>query len=470
MKPGLRFLLFLMASPLFGQTPPSDRLTGNWINDNLETRGTTQVVVRQDNGRTLVHVWGSCRPSDCDWGEAAADTWNGLLMVNFDHGFSMVRMQLVPLPDGRLLMAYRSEYRDGSGRLDKGNAEFFSRENSKVEGPETVKARELLYQAAETYRNLPAARFESTEIRQRTAEKTETRSEVRSTLLFSPPNRWRRESAPGGEPRIEIADGHTSWTVYPQSNQYQRVPQGAASRPFTFHLLDQGRSTPEILRHERLADTDCTVVRVPLGRGVTQDLWVDDTTHLVTKYTIDDPSSKDEVTFTVARLGVTVAPESLVYAPDATHAVNGTEAAQHAPETMAGKAAPDIALRDLDGREVRLSGLRGKVVLLDFWATWCAYCRQELPTIELIHRSLQAKGLMVYGVDGEAPEIARAYLQKYGYTMPSLVDAASAAARAFFVNAWPTTVLIDREGKVAFYESGAEAEALRDAIRAAGAW
>jgi len=470
MKFGARLLFFVAATSLCGQTPPTDAIFGSWVNDNIDTPGATQVVVRRDRGRILVHVWGRCTPSDCDWGEVPADTYNGYLIANFDHGFSMVRTQLILLPDGRLLMARKSEYRDDSGRTDKGTAEFYSREEAKAEGPEAAKARALLHQVAETYRNLPAARFESVEVRVRSSLKTETRSEVHATLLFSPPNRWRREWEQGGEPRIEIADGNTKWSVYPQSNQYQSLPLGPAQRPFDFHLLDKGRGIPEIVRHERVSDIDSTVVRIPLGRGVTEDLWIDDSTHLVRKYTYGEPSSTQEVTFTVAHLGVSIAPEQLAYAPESTHAVNRMEAAHHAPETMAGKPAPDLTLRDLDGREVNLRDLRGKVVLLDFWATWCGYCRQELPTIELMHRSLQAKGLVVYGVDDETPEIARAYLQKFGYTMPSLVDSASAAARAFFVNSWPTTVLIDREGKVTFYESGAEAEALRDAIRAAGAW
>ncbi|HUB77726.1 MAG TPA: TlpA disulfide reductase family protein [Bryobacteraceae bacterium] len=469
----MRFGALLLSGSglIFAQASPSAKLIGSWVNTDLDTSGTTQVVVRQNKGGIVVHVWGRCTPSDCDWGEAAADTWDGYLIANYDHGWSMARLQLIPLPDGRLLMAHTTEYRDGSGRTDKGYAEFFAREDAKVEGPETAKARELLHQVAETYRNLPAARFESTEIRQRSSEKTETRSETRATLLFSPPNRWRREtSRTGGEARVEIADGHTSWTVYPQANQYQSVPQGPAARPFAYHLLDRGRSTPEILRHERLGAADCTVVRISLGRGVTEDLWIVDGTHLVAKEKTEDRTSKDELTFTVTELGVKVAPEAVAYAPDETHAVNRTTAAQEAPKTMVGTTAPDVVLRDLDGHAVKLSELRGKVVLLDFWATWCGYCRQALPTIELLHRSLEAKGLVVYGVDDEAPEIARAYLQKSGYTMPSLVDSASAAAHAFFVNSWPTTVLIDREGKVAYYEAGSEAEALRDAIRAAGAW
>ena len=475
MKSCARALLALMAGLVFGQTPPADLLAGSWINEDLHA-GITQLVVRRDSGRTLVHVWGSCHPSDCDWGEAAAELWNGITVVNWDQGFSIVRMQLVPLPDGRLLVGRETEFRDGSGRIDKGSAELFARETAMPEGPETLKARDLLRQAAETYRHLPASRFEATEVVRRSTEKSEIRAEVHSTILFSPPNRWRRESTSGAEPQIDIADGKTRWTVYPRSNEYKKTGQGSASLPFLYDLLDKGRSTPGIVRQERLGSADCTVVHMDLGRGVTKELWIDNATHLVRKDTSDEPGSapgsatRREVLYTVARIGDNIAAEALTYSPEATHAVNRTEAARHAPETMVGKPAPDITLRDLDGRTVRLRDLRGKAVLLDFWATWCGYCREALPTIELYHRGLQSKGLVVYGVDDEAAEIARPYLQKYGYTMPSLVDEHGETVRQFLVESWPTTILIDRDGKVVYYETGAEPEKLRDAIRAAGAW
>ncbi len=81
------FLLFPLASLLVAQTPPADSLAGSWVNDNVDNPGVTQVVMRRDNGRILVRGWGRCTPSDCDWGEASADTWNGYLIVNWDHGF-----------------------------------------------------------------------------------------------------------------------------------------------------------------------------------------------------------------------------------------------------------------------------------------------------------------------------------------------------------------------------------------------
>jgi thiol-disulfide isomerase/thioredoxin len=82
-----------------------------------------------------------------------------------------------------------------------------------------------------------------------------------------------------------------------------------------------------------------------------------------------------------------------------------------------------------------LRELRGKVVLLDFWATWCGPCREALPMIELFHRGLQGKGLVVYGVDDEPATVAREFLERGGYTLPSLVDAKGEAARAFRVDA-----------------------------------
>jgi thiol-disulfide isomerase/thioredoxin len=80
------------------------------------------------------------------------------------------------------------------------------------------------------------------------------------------------------------------------------------------------------------------------------------------------------------------------------------------------QAAPTFSLHDLDGHTVGLGALRGMPVLLDFWATWCGYCREALPSIELLHRGLKGK-LAVFGIDDEEPELARKYLQKYGYTL-----------------------------------------------------
>jgi cytochrome c biogenesis protein CcmG/thiol:disulfide interchange protein DsbE len=211
------------------------------------------------------------------------------------------------------------------------------------------------------------------------------------------------------------------------------------------------------------------MVRIALGHGATKQLWIDNTTHLVRKDTLDDGKSKEKTVFTAARLGEAAPPDAFVYDPAATNAKNRIELAKAAPETLIGKAAPDFSLRDLDGRTVDLSALRGKPVLLDFWATWCGYCLQDMPSVELLHRGLKDK-LAVFGVDNEEPELAREYLQKYGYTLRTLVDRKDQAVNLYHVNEWPTTVLIDSDGKIVFYGNALEPEKLRDALQGVGVW
>jgi peroxiredoxin len=238
----------------------------------------------------------------------------------------------------------------------------------------------------------------------------------------------------------------------------------------SYVLLDKIRGVPKIAARERLEGADCTVIQIDLERNVTRKLWIDNATHFIRKDVLDQGSRKEESVFLIAGLGEKMAAELFVYDPNSTQAHSRRQLAREAPESLKGKPAPDFALRDLDGREVRLSDLRGRPVLLDFWATWCGYCREALPSVELMHRGLKAEGLLVFGVDAEESEIARDYLKKYGYTLRSLVDRKEEAVKLYHVESWPTTVLIDREGKVAFYESGFEPERLRDAIRALGVW
>jgi cytochrome c biogenesis protein CcmG, thiol:disulfide interchange protein DsbE len=470
----MKLLLLLVPACLLAQTAPPDTLAGSWINVNSATSGVTQVTVRRENNRIVIHVWGACHPTDCDWGEADAELWNGILVTIWKQGFATNRMQLIPQPDGRMLLAYRSEYNDNSGRKDNGHAEFFSREETSRDTPDTGAAKAVLQQVAEAYRSLTAARFEVTRTIDRRLQRSEVRSVTQETIFFRAPDKLRVETKGAGEPSVSIADGQTSWTVFPGANEYRSVPQGkgTALLPYlgSYVLLDKIRGPAAIAGGERLDGADCTVIQIDLGRNVIQKLWVDDVTHLVRKDVSDQGSQRLESVFHSIEPGAKMLPDLFVFDPASIQAQNRRQLARQAPETLKGKTAPDFALSDLDGREVRLSDLRGKPVLLDFWATWCGYCREALPSIELMHRGLEAKGLLVFGVDNEEPEIARTYLGKNGYTLRSLVDKQDEAVNLYRLEGWPTTVLIDREGKVAYYGSGFEPEKLRDAIRALGVW
>jgi peroxiredoxin len=220
---------------------------------------------------------------------------------------------------------------------------------------------------------------------------------------------------------------------------------------------------------EEVQGVNCTVMEIAMDNGVSERLWIDKATHLVRRDMVDEGGLKQETVFTAVRLGAAMANDLFRYNPTATKARNRIQLAQKAAETLIGKAAPDFSLQDLDGRTVDLSALRGKPVLLDFWATWCGYCREALPFIELLHRDMKDK-VAVIGIDNEDSELARDFLQAHGYSLPSLVDRKDEAVNGYHVIGWPTTVLINRDGKIVYYAQDFTPEKLHDALQSIGVW
>jgi thiol-disulfide isomerase/thioredoxin len=134
-----------------------------------------------------------------------------------------------------------------------------------------------------------------------------------------------------------------------------------------------------------------------------------------------------------------------------------------------GTAAPEFSLLNLEGKEVKLSQLKGKVVLLNFWASWCVPCRSEMPTIELLHREFKDKGLIVLGIDDEESQKQTAFLQKFGFSFVSLVEPKKQASNLYSIGGIPTTVLIDQQGKIRAYDQGtASHESLRETLQEMG--
>lgn len=110
--------------------------------------------------------------------------------------------------------------------------------------------------------------------------------------------------------------------------------------------------------------------------------------------------------------------------------------------------APEVVLSTLDGRTLRLSEQRGTLVLLNFWATWCAPCRLEMPLLEDRARR-DAGRLQVWGVNAaESPPQVQAFVQDLALTFPILLDVAGEAQARYRVRGYPTTVLVGREGQL----------------------
>ena len=122
-----------------------------------------------------------------------------------------------------------------------------------------------------------------------------------------------------------------------------------------------------------------------------------------------------------------------------------------------GELAPNFQLRDMEGRIVSLSDLRGKVVLLNFWATWCGPCRVEMPAMERLYRAYDRKDFEILAVSTDAQGVAvtRPFQQENKLTFPILHDADFRVGLSYGARTLPMTFMVDRQGVVRHHIFGA---------------
>jgi peroxiredoxin len=118
-------------------------------------------------------------------------------------------------------------------------------------------------------------------------------------------------------------------------------------------------------------------------------------------------------------------------------------------------AAPDFTLKSLAGTNLRLEEYRGQVVLINFWASWCGPCRQEMPLLDRIHQRYSDAGFAVLGVNVEgALAPAQETASRTGVTFPVLVDENQRVSELYDLEAMPSSVLVDRDGVVRYVHQG----------------
>jgi len=117
--------------------------------------------------------------------------------------------------------------------------------------------------------------------------------------------------------------------------------------------------------------------------------------------------------------------------------------------------APDFTLRQIDGPNLRLGEQRGRVVMVNFWATWCGPCRVELPHLQRLSDKYRASGFTVLAINiDEDPHKAARLAQQLGMRFPVLLDTGKQVSRTYDLNAMPSTVLVDRDGRVRHVHRG----------------
>ena len=118
--------------------------------------------------------------------------------------------------------------------------------------------------------------------------------------------------------------------------------------------------------------------------------------------------------------------------------------------------APDFNLKDQYGVVHSLENYKGKVIFLNFWATWCPPCKKEMPDIENIYKEYgeNKKDVVILGVNSEKENEVKKFLKDEGYTFPTVIDENSEVMRKYFIQAFPTSFVIDKEGNVYGYVMG----------------
>lgn len=117
---------------------------------------------------------------------------------------------------------------------------------------------------------------------------------------------------------------------------------------------------------------------------------------------------------------------------------------------------PDFTIKDLKGNDVSLSDYRGKVVMLNFWASWCPPCRSEMPSMESLYKQLEGMDVEIVAVNlGETKEVAAKFINKEKYTFDVLLDSDNKVGSLYGVRSIPTTYIINKKGELKGYKLGA---------------
>jgi peroxiredoxin len=136
-------------------------------------------------------------------------------------------------------------------------------------------------------------------------------------------------------------------------------------------------------------------------------------------------------------------------------ALSAMAAGSLASSGLTGQPAPDFALKSSTGENLRLSEYRGDVVMINFWATWCGPCRQEMPLLDDLYNRYERVGFNLLGVNidddsGRAMDMIR----ELGVNFPVLFDARKEVSKLYEVGSMPVTVIVDREGTVRYVHQG----------------
>ena len=378
-------------------------------------------------------------------------------------------------------------------------------------------AEEILRKTAKAYETLQTYRDETTLVFSATARGKEQKTEIRYSLAVERPNKLALVLESGDNGITLVSDGKKLYTYMPRLKQYtveeapgtldellkrnigppgMAITAAGVVRDLSLFGRDAYKTLmTDVEEVESVGDEALEGAKthhVTLRQKESDiDLWVDASSYLLKKIRIDMakaiakqrdlmPESAPtkfvvEETHSQIRAGEAIPPDTFVFSPPEGAELTDTfTARQESP--LVGQKATDFTLEGLEkGTSIRLADYAGKVVMLDFWASWCAPCRLEMPILQRVYDKYKAKGVVLIGANvGEDRATARAFLEKDNYRFPVGLDARGEVDRAYGAPGLPHLVIIDRQGVIQADHIGfmrgleKELERVLDRILAAG--
>lgn len=341
----------------------------------------------------------------------------------------------------------------------------------------------LLAETAKNYREVKSLNIQRRVDAKAHSDMLESWSKSFSSVATAAGNRYRREDKNESSWEIRQSDGTNEWQWYPWRGQYaeepvDRSPDAAPSPADTGWVgwlkqidkkLAAGKRQPDETIEIDGRTVKCMVIVGPPPAKEWPDpamkqqttYWIDRDRKVVVReqFTIRStvPEHKFEfastITYTTVELNSTLPDSLFTFTPP-----NGAARiprVEFGPVALRGRPAPPLRLKTLDGKDFDLTSLLGRPVLIDFWATWCAPCRQSMPAVAKIYEQFHAKGLEVVGVNiGDDPQIATRFVRKNNLSWTHLEDPDVVTEQHWGESGIPRLVLIGKDGKVLFDSDG----------------